>query len=73
MKRQRLAQENARLGITVNAIAPGYINTVQALPKDVMEKIVAQTPVGRLGEPHDIARCVVFLAADNAFLLLELR
>jgi acetoacetyl-CoA reductase len=63
-----LAQENARLGITVNAIAPGYINTemVQAVPKDVLEKIVAQIPVGRLGEPDDIARCVVFLAADSA-------
>jgi len=63
-----LAQENARLGITVNAIAPGYINTemVQAVPKDVLEKIIAQIPVGRLGEPRDIARCVVFLAADAA-------
>jgi acetoacetyl-CoA reductase len=63
-----LAQENARLGVTVNAIAPGYINTemVQAVPKDVLEKIVAQIPVGRLGEPDDIARCVVFLAADSA-------
>jgi acetoacetyl-CoA reductase len=52
----------------VNAIAPGYINTemVQAVPKDVLEKIVAQIPVGRLGEPDDIARCVVFLAADSA-------
>jgi acetoacetyl-CoA reductase len=63
-----LAQENARLGVTVNAIAPGYINTemVQAVPKDVLEKIIAQIPVGRLGEPDDIARCVLFLAADNA-------
>jgi acetoacetyl-CoA reductase len=63
-----LAQENARLGITVNAIAPGYINTemVQAVPKDVLEKIIAQIPVGRLGEPDDVARCVLFLAADNA-------
>ncbi len=63
-----LAQENARLGVTVNAIAPGYINTemVQTVPKDVLEKIVAQIPVGRLGEPDDVARCVVFLAADNA-------
>ncbi len=63
-----LAQENARLGITVNAICPGYINTemVQAVPKDVLEKIIAQIPVGRLGEPDDIARCVVFLAADTA-------
>jgi acetoacetyl-CoA reductase len=63
-----LAQENARLGVTVNAIAPGYINTemVQAVPKDVLEKIVAQIPAGRLGEPDDIARCVLFLAADSA-------
>src|SRR6476661_4430294 len=63
-----LAQESARAGITVNAIAPGYINTemVQAVPKDVLEKNIAQIPVGRLGEPDDIARCVVFLAADSA-------
>ena len=52
----------------MNAIAPGYINTemVKAVPKDVLEKIVAQIPVGRLGEPDDIARCAVFLAADDA-------
>ena len=64
-----LAQENARAGITVNAIAPGYINTemVQAVPKDVLEKsILPQIPVGRLGEPEDIARCVVFLASEDA-------
>jgi acetoacetyl-CoA reductase len=64
-----LAQENARAGITVNAICPGYINTemVQAVPKDVLEKtILPQIPVGRLGEPAEIARCVVFLAADDA-------
>jgi acetoacetyl-CoA reductase len=64
-----LAQENAKLGVTVNAICPGYINTemVQAVPKDVLEKnILPQIPVGRLGEPEDIARCVVFLAADDA-------
>jgi acetoacetyl-CoA reductase len=63
-----LALENARLGITVNAIAPGYINTemVQAVPKDVLEKIIAQIPAGRLGEPDDVARCVLFLAADSA-------
>jgi acetoacetyl-CoA reductase len=64
-----LAQENARSGITVNAICPGYINTemVQAVPKDVLEKtILPQIPVGRLGEPEDIARCVVFLASDDA-------
>jgi acetoacetyl-CoA reductase len=64
-----LAQENARAGITVNAICPGYINTemVQAVPKDVLEKsILPQIPVGRLGEPDEIARCVVFLASDEA-------
>ncbi|MCZ7660244.1 MAG: beta-ketoacyl-ACP reductase [Xanthobacteraceae bacterium] len=64
-----LAQENARKGITVNAICPGYINTemVQAVPAEVLEKtILPQIPVGRLGEPEDIARCVVFLAADEA-------
>jgi len=64
-----LALEGARGGITVNAIAPGYINTemVQAVPKDVLERsILPQIPVGRLGEPEDIARCVVFLASDEA-------
>lgn len=64
-----LAQETARYGITVNAICPGYISTemVQAVPKDVIEKqILPQIPVGRLGEPEEIARCVVFLAADEA-------
>jgi acetoacetyl-CoA reductase len=64
-----LAQESARAGITVNAIAPGYVNTemVQAVPKDVLEKsILPLIPVGRLGEPEDIARCVVFLASDDA-------
>jgi acetoacetyl-CoA reductase len=56
-----LAQEGARSGITVNAICPGYINTemVQAVPKDVLEKsILPQIPIGRLGEPEEIARCV---------------
>jgi acetoacetyl-CoA reductase len=64
-----LAQETARLGITVNAICPGYINTemVQAVPKDVLEKsIIPQIPVSRLGEPEEIARCVVFLASEDA-------
>ena len=67
-----LAQEDARLGVTVNAIAPGYINTemVQAVPKDVLEKnILPQIPIGRLGEPEEIARCVVFLASDDAGLI----
>src|SRR6267378_2174932 len=64
-----LAQENARAGVTVNAICPGYINTemVQAVPKDVLEKsILPLIPAGRLGEPTEIARCVVFLASDDA-------
>jgi acetoacetyl-CoA reductase len=64
-----LALESAKSGITVNAIAPGYINTemVQAVPKDVLEKsILPLIPLGRLGEPEEIARCVVFLASDDA-------
>jgi len=64
-----LAREGAKLGITVNAIAPGYVNTemVQAVPKDVLEKsILPEIPIGRLGEPEEIARCVVFLAADES-------
>jgi len=67
-----LAQEGARSGITVNAIAPGYINTemVQAVPKDVLEKSILPTiPIGRLGEPEEIGRCVVFLASDEAGLI----
>ena len=67
-----LAQECAKAGITVNAICPGYINTemVQAVPKDVLEKsILPQIPIGRLGEPEEIARCVVFLASDDAGLM----
>ena len=63
-----LAQEGARGGITVNAIAPGYIDTdmVRAVPPDVLEKIVARIPVGRLGTVEDIARGVAFLTADDA-------
>jgi len=63
-----LAQEGAKAGITVNAICPGYIGTdmVMAVPEKVREGIIAQIPVGRLGEPEEIARCVVFLASDDA-------
>lgn len=63
-----LAQEGARFGITVNAIAPGYVDTdmVRAVPADVLEKIVARIPVGRLGRAVDIARGVAFLTADEA-------
>ena len=63
-----LAQEGARFGITVNAIAPGYVDTemVRAVPPDVLTKIVARIPMGRLGQAEDIARGVVFLTSDNA-------
>ncbi|HEV2336093.1 MAG TPA: acetoacetyl-CoA reductase [Stellaceae bacterium] len=63
-----LAQEGAARGITVNAVAPGYVDTemVRAVPKDVLEKIVARIPVGRLGKAEDIARTVLFLVADEA-------
>ena len=63
-----LAQEGAAKGITVNAIAPGYIATemVRAVPENVLEKIVARIPVGRLGEASEIARGVIFLVADDA-------
>ena len=64
-----LAQEGAAKGITANAICPGYIGTemVRAIPEKVLnEKIIPQIPAGRLGEPEEIARCVVFLASDNA-------
>jgi len=62
-----LAQEGARFGITVNAIAPGYIDTdmVAAVPENVLEKIVAKIPVGRLGQAEEIARAVSFLAAES--------
>ena len=64
----RLAQEGARNNITVNVVAPGYIATemVMAVPEKVRESIIAQIPVGRLGEPDEIARAVVFLASDDA-------
>jgi acetoacetyl-CoA reductase len=63
-----LAQEGARFGITVNAIAPGYVDTdmVRAVPPEVLEKIVARIPIGRLGHAADIARGVTFLTADEA-------
>jgi acetoacetyl-CoA reductase len=63
-----LAQEGARAGVTVNAIAPGYIDTemVAAVPEDVLQKIVARIPVGRLGGAHEIARGVVFLCGEEA-------
>ena len=62
-----LAQEGARSGITVNAIAPGYIDTdmVRAVPAPVLEKIIAKIPVGRLGHAEEIARGVLFLVADE--------
>ena len=62
-----LAQEGAAKGITVNAIAPGYIDTemVQAVPADVLKKIIARIPVGRLGHADEIARGVAFLVADE--------
>ena len=63
-----LALENARKGITVNCVAPGYIDTemVRAVPEKVLESIVAQIPVGRLGKAEEIAKCVAFLASDDA-------
>jgi acetoacetyl-CoA reductase len=63
-----LAQEGARGGVTVNAIAPGYIDTdmVAAVPEDVLGKIVARIPVGRLGQANEIARGVAFLVAEDA-------
>ncbi|MEO0752649.1 MAG: SDR family oxidoreductase, partial [Pseudomonadota bacterium] len=64
-----LAQEGARAGITANAVCPGYIGTemVRAIPEEVLNaKIIPQIPAGRLGEPEEIARCVSFLASDDA-------
>jgi acetoacetyl-CoA reductase len=63
-----LALEEANQGITVNAVAPGYCDTemVAAVPQDVLKKIIAGIPVGRLGQPDDIARTVAFLASDQA-------
>jgi acetoacetyl-CoA reductase len=67
-----LAQEGARAGVTVNAICPGYIATdmVKAMSQEVLQKtVLPQIPIGRLGEPEEIARCVVFLASDDAGLI----
>ncbi|SEN33920.1 3-oxoacyl-[acyl-carrier-protein] reductase [Loktanella fryxellensis] len=63
-----LAQEGARAGITANVICPGYINTdmMSTIPEKIMDQIVGAIPVGRLGEPSEIARAVVFLASDDA-------
>ena len=63
-----LAQENARYGITVNTVSPGYVGTemVMAVPEEVRAKIVAQIPIGRLGRPDEIAHAVAFFVGDNA-------
>jgi acetoacetyl-CoA reductase len=67
-----LAQESAKSGITVNAVCPGYIATemVRAMPKEVLEQhVLPLIPLGRLGEPEEVARCVLFLASDDAGLI----
>lgn len=63
-----LAKEGAAKGITVNAVAPGYVETdmVRAVPEEVLAKIIKTIPVGRLGKPEDIARSVLFLVGDDA-------
>jgi len=63
-----LAQENAKFGITVNTVSPGYVGTdmVMAVPEEVREKIIAQIPVGRLGKPEEIAHAVAFLTGEEA-------
>jgi acetoacetyl-CoA reductase len=66
-----LGQETARKGITVNSVAPGYISTemVQAVPKEALDKVIAKIPVGRLGEPDEVARMVEYLAdPDSSFI-----
>ena len=66
--RGALAQEGARYNVTVNALAPGYIDTdmVAAVPAEVLQKIVAKIPVGRLGKAQEIARGVAFLCSEDA-------
>ena len=63
-----LAQENAKFGITVNTVSPGYVGTdlVMAVPEDVRAKIIAQIPIGRLGRPEEIAHAVAFLTAEES-------
>jgi acetoacetyl-CoA reductase len=63
-----LAQENASKGVTVNAICPGYIATemAKAMKKEVLDSVIQQIPLRRMGEPEEIARCVVFLASDES-------
>jgi acetoacetyl-CoA reductase len=63
-----LALEGARNGITANAVAPGYVNTdmVAAMPQEVLDKVIAKVPTGRLASPDEIARTIVFLADDNS-------
>ncbi|WP_090055833.1 MULTISPECIES: acetoacetyl-CoA reductase [unclassified Luteibacter] len=63
-----LAQENAKFGITVNTVSPGYVGTdlVMAVPEDIRAKIVAQIPVGRLGRPEEIAHAVAFLTSEDS-------
>jgi acetoacetyl-CoA reductase len=63
-----LAQEGAARGVTVNAVAPGYVDTemVRAVPANVLDQIIARIPVGRLGKPEEIARAVLFLTADES-------
>ena len=65
---RHLAAEVGRYGITVNAVAPGYVDTemVASVPANVLEKIVANIPVGRLGKAEEIAACVAFLARDDS-------
>jgi len=63
-----LARETAKKGVTINAIAPGFIRTdiLKAMPQEVLDKIVGQTPVGRLGEPEEVAEAVVYLASPRS-------